>query len=60
MAEEAIFRRLGPDGRYRIVLQGSEGEYELSVPPGFKIQVEWLWQVPIPDLRDMQRLLGLI
>lgn len=60
MAEEAIFRRLGPDGRYRIVLQGSEGEYESSVLPGFKIRVEWLWQVPMPDLIGILRGLGII
>jgi Uma2 family endonuclease len=47
---DAAFFQLGEDGRYvRAPLE--EGSiYRSQVLPGFWLRVEWLWQLPPPDL----------
>lgn len=37
---------------YRLVFDGTEGEYHARVLPGFRLQVEWLWQEPLPQVED--------
>ncbi|HEV8638023.1 MAG TPA: Uma2 family endonuclease [Chloroflexota bacterium] len=54
----AEFRVLGPDGRYRLVLAGSGGQYESVVLPGLRLRVEWLWQERGPEMDEVLRLLG--
>ncbi|MBI4504194.1 MAG: Uma2 family endonuclease [Chloroflexi bacterium] len=56
---QAEFYRLGPDGRYHLALGGSAGSYESAVLAGFRLPVEWLWQQPLPKVRDALRALGL-
>jgi Uma2 family endonuclease len=56
---QADFYRLGPDGRYRLVLSGSSGIYRSQVVRGFWLDVEWLWQNPLPSSLDILRKLGL-
>ena len=47
-------------GRYRVAFSGKEGRYEAQALPGFWLQVEWLWQEPLPKVLDVLRELGLI
>ena len=48
------------DGRYRLVLDGREGEYRSSVLPGFWLRVEWLWQEPLPSpIRSLAEIVGM-
>lgn len=57
--QQAEFYRLGPDGRYRLALGGATGEYISAVLSGLRLPVAWLWQEPLPKLRDALRALGL-
>ena len=50
----------GRETYYRPVLVGHEGRYESRVLPGFWLQVEWLWQEPLPPVLDVLRALGVI
>jgi Uma2 family endonuclease len=56
---QADFYQLGPDGRYRLVLSGPSGVYRSQVVRGFWLDVEWLWQDPLPGSLDILRELGL-
>ncbi len=47
-------------GRYRVAFSGREGRYEALVLPGFWLQVEWLWQEPLPKVLDVLRELELV
>lgn len=55
----AEFYRLKGE-RYRLAFQGTEGRYASTVLPGFWLQVEWLWQDPLPPVLDVLRALGVI
>lgn len=57
---QAEFYELGPDGRYRIVLSGSVGEYRSPILEGFRLPLEWLWQDPLPRKAAALRELGLL
>lgn len=57
---EADFFRLDPRGRYRLVEADRQGWYESAAVPGFRLRVEWLWQVPTPRILDVVRELGLL
>lgn len=57
---EADFYRLDARGRYRLVEPGPEGWYESLTLPGFRLKVEWLWQVPPPKVLEVLRDLGLL
>lgn len=48
------------EGRYRVAFSGKEGRYESQVLLGFWLQVEWLWQEPLPRVLDVLRELGAI
>ena len=41
------------EGQYRLAFSGKEGKYHAKVLPGFWLQVEWLWQEPLPTLEDV-------
>lgn len=58
--QQAEFYLLGPHGRYRLALGGASGEYASQMLPGLRLQVEWLWQEPLPKLRDVLRQLDLL
>ena len=58
--QQAEFYLLGSDGRYRLALGGASGEYASQMLPGLRLQVEWLWQEPLPKLRDVLRQLDLL
>ena len=55
---EALFYRLGEDGRYHLAPIGADGIYHSSVLPGLALRVAWLWQRPLPSVRDVTRELG--
>ena len=60
LAERADFYELGPDGRYRLALGGRSGVYRSRALRGFWLEVEWLWQDPLPNTLDILRRLGLL
>jgi Uma2 family endonuclease len=45
---EALFLRLGADGRYREAPLASDGRYHSDALPGFWLDPSWLWQQPLP------------
>lgn len=51
--------RLGADGQYQVVFAGHAGMYESPALPGLRLDVEWLWQDPLPRVFDLLGLLGL-
>lgn len=46
--------------RYRLAFSGKEGKYHAPSLPDFWLQVEWLWQEPLPRVLDIARELGLV
>jgi Uma2 family endonuclease len=56
---EADFYGLDERGRYR-AQPDREGWYESLVISGFRLKVEWLWQVPLPKVLDVVSELGLL
>jgi Uma2 family endonuclease len=54
---QATFYALGEDGRYRPG-RIEDGVYRSRVLDGFWLRVEWLWQRPLPRVRDIARELG--
>jgi len=57
---QAEFYLLGADGRYRLALGGSDGEYRSTVLPRLRLEVEWLWRDRLPKLIDVLRTLELL
>ncbi len=48
--EQAEFYQLDAQGRYQLVPPDvQQGIYHSRVLPGFWLQVEWLWEDPLPD-----------
>ncbi|WP_448591482.1 Uma2 family endonuclease [Thermoflexus hugenholtzii] len=54
----AEFYRLEPTGRYRLIIEGSSGEYRSQAIPGLRLPIEWLWDPP--PLLEAFRGIGLI
>jgi len=52
---EALFYRLGDDGRYHRHDPDARGIYAAGVLPGFWLDVDWLWQDPLPASLDCLR-----
>lgn len=48
--EQAEFYQLGSDGIYRLVPPDAQGRYHSAVLPGLWLQVDWLWETPLPPL----------
>jgi Uma2 family endonuclease len=57
---QAEFYRLAEEGHYRTIHPNEEGIYRSEVIPGFWLQVNWLWQDPLPSVIDCLKELGLI
>jgi len=47
---QAEFYQRGEDGIYRPVAMDSQGRYSSRALPGLWLQVDWLWQRPLPPL----------
>lgn len=50
LRREALFHRLGDDGRYHLVPVDADGFYRSAVLRGFRLRVSWLWQRPLPPI----------
>jgi Uma2 family endonuclease len=46
------------EGCYRLAFSGKEGQYHALALPGFWLQVEWLWQEPLPPVEDVLLAVG--
>lgn len=51
----ADFFVLGADGRYERAHPDADGKYHSAVLPAFWLNVNWLWQQPLPTLRQILR-----
>lgn len=47
--QRADFYQLLPHGVYQLILPDTDGRYHANVLPGFWLQLDWLWQQPLPD-----------
>ena len=56
---EVELRRLGQDGRYRLV-EPEEGIFTSEAIPGFRLRIDWLWRHPMPKILEAARELGLV
>lgn len=50
---EALFYRLGEDGRYHLAPLDADGFYHSSVLADFRLRVDRLWQRPLPPIEDV-------
>jgi Uma2 family endonuclease len=53
---EAAFFQLGEDGHYVRVMPEEEAIYHSRTLPGFWLRIDWLWQLPTPDLEAAEAL----
>ncbi|RMF83463.1 MAG: Uma2 family endonuclease [Nitrospinota bacterium] len=58
--QQAEFYRLSPAGRYILVGGGSTGRYESQVVTGFWLEIDWLWQEPLPKVLQVLQRLGVV
>lgn len=58
--QQAEFYQLGTDGIYRPAALDAEGRYHSAVLPGLWLQVDWLWQTPLPPLLSILKTWELI
>ena len=56
----AEFHLLGADGRYSLAPLDADGCFHSSVLPGLRLRVAWLWQDPLPSVRDVLRAWDLV
>ena len=56
----AEFYQIGAEGQYHLIAPDAEGIYRSSILSGFWLQVEWLWQQPLPRVLDVLRELQVI
>ena len=55
----AEFYVLGVDGRYALVPIDDQGRFHSAVLAGFWLQVDWLWQDPLPSIWDVLKAWGM-
>jgi Uma2 family endonuclease len=48
LRKQAEFYQLGEDGIFRLISPDNEGKYHSTTLPGLWIDVNWLWQSPLP------------
>ena len=58
--QQAEFYHLGDDNYYHLVLPNSEGVYQSRSVAGFWLNIDWLWQDPLPDELTILRKLGVL
>ena len=54
-AQRADFFVLDADGRYQRAREDANGRYESAALPGFWMDLNWLWQTPLPTVRQVLR-----
>ena len=52
-AKRADFFVLDSEGRYQRASPDTEGKYQSAVLPGLWINLDWLWQSPLPSVRSV-------
>lgn len=55
LSQRADFFVLDGEGRYQRAVPDGNGKYESTVLPGFWVHVGWLWQSPLPPVRQVLR-----
>jgi Uma2 family endonuclease len=50
LAQEAECYQLDAGGQYHLALTHADGIYTSRSLPGFWLEVEWLWQMPLPNV----------
>jgi Uma2 family endonuclease len=58
--KEAEFYQLGTDNHYHLSLPDTGGIYRSLSVAGFWLNVQWLWQDPLPDELEILRELGVL
>jgi len=58
--EQAEFYQRDDNGFYRPILPDAQGHYHSAALPGLWLQVNWLWETPLPPLLDVLRAWGLV
>lgn len=58
--KKAEFHQRGADGLFQPILPDASGTYHSAVLPGFFLQVDWLWQTPLPSLVSVLKTWSLI
>ena len=48
--EQAEFYQIDEKGIYRLVPLDAEGRYHSAMLPDLWLQVDWLWEMPLPPL----------
>ena len=54
-AHRTDFFVLDADGRYQRAREDVNGRYESAALPGFWMDLNWLWQTPLPTVRQVLR-----
>ena len=54
-ARRADFFVQDAEGRYQRAREDAAGKYESAALPGFWIDLNWLWQTPLPTVRQVLR-----
>lgn len=60
LRKRAEFYRLDNEGWYQLAPVDAGGRYRTPLLPGFWLQVDWLWQEPLPAVLDVLRQLAVI
>ena len=58
--QQAEFYQLAETGHYRLSAIGADGLFRSRVLPNFWLQVDWLWQEPLPKVLTVAQGLGLL
>jgi len=58
--KKAEFYQLGPDGFYQLMELSAEGRFASDVLPRFWLNVDWLWQSPLPKLPQVLNAWGMV
>jgi Uma2 family endonuclease len=56
----AEFHQLGEDRRYHLAPLDADGCFHSEALPGLWLRVAWLWQEPLPSVRDVLQEWGLV
>jgi Uma2 family endonuclease len=58
--QQAEFYQLDEAGRYHLATIDDDGRFHSTILPNFWLQVDWLWQEPLPKVLDVARQLGVL
>jgi Uma2 family endonuclease len=58
--QQAEFYQLADTGRYHLPALDAEGRFHSTILPNFWLQVDWLWQEPLPKVLAVARRLGVL